>query len=142
MTRRRVPRKLRERLVAAAKNRCGYCLASAENTGLILHVEHLVPRSDGGATEESNLWLACADCNAYRSDQTVAEDPVTGELVRLFNPTQDKWADHFVWIRSGMLVMGITPIGRATVAALRMNRSNLVAARIRWINVGWHPPKD
>ena len=142
MTRPRVSRKLRERVIAAARNRCGYCLSSGEITGLVLHVEHIVPHSKGGATEEENLWMACADCNAYRSDQTVAEDPLTREQVRLFDPRRDRWSDHFMWVRGGLLMLRITPIGRATVAALRTNRRKLVAARRRWITVGWHPPAE
>ena len=37
-------------------------------------------------------------------------------------------------------IVGITAVGRATVQALKLNRSTLVAARRRWVEVGWHPP--
>nr|WP_277882007.1 hypothetical protein [Leptolyngbya sp. FACHB-541] len=37
-------------------------------------------------------------------------------------------------------VEGQTPVGRATIAALRMNNSVIVAARSRWVISGWHPP--
>ncbi len=36
----------------------------------------------------------------------------------------------------------MTPVGRATIAALNLNRPSLVKARQAWVAVGWHPPKD
>ena len=37
-------------------------------------------------------------------------------------------------------VVGLTAIGRATIAALRMNRSQLVRVRRMWGMMGEHPP--
>jgi hypothetical protein len=142
MKRPRVSPQVRERIVALAKNRCGYCLSSGRISGVMLQLDHLVPFADGGSTEESNLWLACADCNRYRSDRSVATDPETQRVVRLFNPRNDKWGEHFAWLNSGALILGTTENGRATVAALRLNRRILVDARQQWIAVGWHPPRD
>lgn len=39
-------------------------------------------------------------------------------------------------------IEGVTPIGRATVAALRMNRPLPVRARRVWVAAGMHPPRD
>ncbi len=41
-----------------------------------------------------------------------------------------------------ILLAGITPVGRATVIALRLNNEFLVEARAIWIEVGWHPPNE
>jgi hypothetical protein len=48
-------------------------------------------------------------------------------MTRLFNPRHDSWSAHFTW-RSAALV-GLTPIGRATVAVLAINTPRRVAAR-------------
>jgi hypothetical protein len=71
-----------------------------------------------------------------------AVDAVTGTLVRLFNPRLDRWPDHFAWADGGAIIVGTTPIGRATVAALQMNDRDIVAARRLWTAAGWHPPHD
>ena len=47
---------------AAAKNRCGYCLSPQHLVLAKLEIEHVVPRSRGGRSEESNLWLSCPLC--------------------------------------------------------------------------------
>src|SRR5271157_2919636 len=46
------------------------------------------------------------------------------------------------WSEGGSVITGRTPAGRATVAALHLNRPTLVLARRAWVAVGWHPPKD
>jgi len=102
----------------------------------------LFPESRGGSSEETNLWLACPHCNGAKSDRIDAPDPESGLMVRLFNPRRDVWAEHFTWVDGGAVIQGITPIGRATVAALNMNHEEIVSARRLWVEAGWHPPKD
>lgn len=58
----------------------------------------------------------------------VAHDPQTGEAAPLFNPRTDIWADHFEWT-DGREVVGRTPTGRATVAALNFNHPRRVLIR-------------
>lgn len=67
---------------------------------------------------------------------------ITGEVVRLFNPRHQLWLEHFAWAETGDYIAGLTPVGRATVVALNLNRPSLVKARRAWVSVGWHPPKD
>ena len=57
--------------------------------------------------------------------------------VPLFNPRQQSWAEHFAWSEDGTQV-----IGRATVAALKMNNPVSIRARKLWVSVGWHPPRS
>jgi hypothetical protein len=102
--------------------------------------DHLIPFSAGGTTIEENLWLACRRCNEFKGAQTQAPDPQSGEIVPLFSPRQQIWNDHFGWSEDGAVMIGKTPWGRATVEALRLNRSELVVARRLWISVGWWPP--
>ncbi len=133
---------LRHRVREQAANRCGYCLSPQHLVLGTLEIEHIVPRSKGGASEESNLWLACRLCNNFKSDQTESVDPQTNQRLPLFNPRQQAWADHFFWSDDGTRILGATPYGRVTVVALQLN--NLVAVMVRrnWVAAGWHPPKD
>ena len=60
MSRTYVPTWLRERVADAARHRCGYCLSSEAVVGAPMEIDHLIPESLGGLTEEDNLWLACS----------------------------------------------------------------------------------
>jgi hypothetical protein len=137
-----VPADLRERVVAAARHRCGYCLTAEAVVGLPMEIDHIVPEALGGLTVEDNLWLACQPCNGHKSKRVSEIDPMTDELVRLFDPRRQVWVDHFIWDNDGSRIVGLTPTGRATVVALQLNRAVLVAARKIWVAAGWHPPRD
>lgn len=137
-----VPKELRRRIAEHARHRCGYCLTSQKITGMHLDVEHIIPEARGGKTEEDNLWLACPDCNEFKGDRLEGIDPFTEEVVQLFDPRHQHWIDHFAWTAAGDEIVGLTAIGRATVAALKLNRALLIDARRMWVKVGWHPPKD
>jgi len=133
---------LRQRVAEAARYRCGYCLTAQRIIGPLLEVDHYLPESRGGSSEEDNLWLACPMCNGHKSDRIDAVDPERQTVVPIFNPRQQRWNEHFSWIEGGITVQGLTDIGRATVAALQMNHPDIVAARQLWVSVGWHPPDD
>lgn len=137
-----IPKELRQLVAEQARNRCGYCLSTEAITGITMEFEHLIPRVLGGPTTEANLWLACSPCNAYKGDRISARDPETGQIVRLFNPREQIWDEHFAWVDSGVRIVGKTAIGRATASALRLNRAPLVLARQAWVKAGWHPPHD
>ena len=107
----------------------------------LMHVEHIIPVGQGGTSDESNLWLACAWCNSYKAAKTHAVDPATGVLASLFNPRTHSWSEHFRWSDDGVEIVGQTPTGRATVAALQMNNPYTVPARRQWASAGWHPPR-
>lgn len=137
-----ISRALRERVAVQARRRCGYCLTTEQIVGTPMEIDHIIPESLGGQTEEDNLWLACSLCNDHKGDRIAALDPVSGELVRFFDPRHQVWTEHFAWTGAGERIVGLTPVGRATVIALSLNRASLVKARQAWITVGWHPPED
>lgn len=137
-----IGRRLRAQVLADAGGRCGYCHSSEEITGTPLDIEHVLPEALGGATHRANLWAACRQCNAIKGDHVTALDPLTGSLAAIFNPREQLWVEHFVWVDGGARISGRTPTGRATVTALALNRPLLVRARQRWIGVGWHPPDE
>jgi hypothetical protein len=142
MPRPRIPPALRARVAEEARHRCGYCLTPEAVAGYLMEVDHLIPWADGGPTTEDNLWLVCTGCNKRKGNRTTALDPESGRLTPIFDPRRNHWLKHFVWSTDGTLVVGLTPTGRATVAALSLNRPELVRARRRWVSVGWHPPTD
>lgn len=135
-----IPKIVRDRVAAEAGYRCGYCLTDQRVSGAQMHIEHLIPRARGGGSETSNLWLSCAWCNSYKATQTEAHDPESGERVALFNPRTQQWSKHFAWSDDGVQILGLTPSGRATVEALRLNNPYIVPARRLWVIAGWHPP--
>jgi hypothetical protein len=141
-SRRNVPLALGRRVRQRARHRCGYCLCSETLLGMPMEFDHLIPQAAGGTNREENLWLACRRCNAFKGTQTQARDPQSGERVALFNPRRQLWIDHFTWSEDGTEIIGKTPCGRATVAALRMNNAEIMVARRSWVSVGWWPPND
>ena len=142
MSRDYIPKALRKRVAAQAGHRCGYCRTSTFLVGTEFEIDHIVPESFGGRTEEENLWLACPTCNGHKSNRIAAADPATGEVVRLFDPRRQRWSEHFIWTASGDEIIGITPTGRATAEALQLNRPVLVYARWLWVKWRCHPPED
>jgi hypothetical protein len=130
----------RERVASAAHYQCEYCQTAQEISGAQMHIEHIIPLSQGGPSDESNLCLACAWCNSYKSAQTHGLDPETRNEVPLFNPRTQQWHDHFRWSQDGRYIIGLTAIGRATVDTLKMNNAFIVPARRHWVEAGWHPP--
>ena len=135
-----VPDSVRQQVDLDAGDRCGYCLTERRYTAKRLHLEHIIPIAAGGSSAIENLWLACDLCNSYKGAKTEAADPVTDDLVLLFNPRTQKWSEHFRWSEDGTQIIGLTATGRATVNALRMNNPILVEARRWWVKSGWHPP--
>ena len=109
----------REFVRRRADNRCEYCLLRQEHSQLTHHIEHIVAKQHGGRDDVDNLALACHRCNVHKGPNLTGMDPVSGELVLLFHPRRDRWAEHFLF--RGVWIQGTTPIGRATVHLLAMN---------------------
>ena len=105
-------------------------------------LDHIVPVAIGGEHDRNNLAAACYRCNEFKGSKTHALDTASGEVVRLYNPRTQRWHDHFAWANGGSHIIGLTPTGRATVVALRLNNEYLVEARLLWIARDWHPPID
>ncbi|HRJ42454.1 MAG TPA: HNH endonuclease signature motif containing protein [Caldilineaceae bacterium] len=110
--------------------------------GMPMEIDHLLPIALNGTSDEENLWLACPQCNRAKGVQTRAIDPDTGRSAPLYNPRTQLWAAHFAWQENGLYIIGISSIGRATVAALRMNNEWVLRARLVWIRAGIHPPVE
>lgn len=131
-------RATRRHVYERAQGCCEYCYTCEYNTGQSMHVEHIDPN---GGDELENLCLSCPSCNLSKGIANSATDPVSLELVPLFNPRKESWFDHFVWAENGLRIHGLTPVGRATVNRLKMNQPRLIRARNNWILASNHPPQ-
>lgn len=120
---------MRETTSDRAEDRCEYCQLEAFYFPGSFHVDHIEAYARTKSTELVNLAFACPPCNTYKSNKTEAEDPVTGKVVRLFNPRTDDWEKHFAWMDDGVTIEGLTEIGRATVFQLQMNDPSMVQQR-------------
>ena len=134
-----IPPSLRAEIVHRAGGRCEYCRLSQLGQEAAFHVDHVLPRAAGGPTTLDNLALACVSCSLRKWAKQTAIDPDTGEELALFNPRTDAWATQFRW--DGERVLPLTPTGRATVAALAMNRPLILAIRQEETARGRHPPE-
>ena len=93
-------------------------------------MDHIEPRSSGGATVLENLALACPSCNGHKWAHATGTDDASASEVELFNPRRQKWSDHFRWsAKDPLAIEGITPTGRATVSRLQMNAANMLVVR-------------
>ena len=129
---------LHAEVVLRAGNRCEYCKLSQLGQEATFHIDHVVPRAAGGPTVAGNLALACVSCSLRKWANQTATDPDAGEEVSLFNPRTQSWAEHFRWDMER--IVPLTATGRATVAALAMNRPVILAIRQEETARDRHPP--
>ena len=133
-----IPSALKHHVIKRAKLRCEYCGLAQAGQEAAFHIDHIIPFIAGGPTTADNLALACVSCSLRKGARKIAIDPRTGENANLFHPRRENWADHFAW--RGCQVMGLSSTGRATVAALRLNRTLIVGIRAEEKILGRHPP--
>lgn len=122
-----IPARLRRLVVLRAGNRCEYCRLAQQGQEATFHVDHILPRAAGGRSGAANLALACVSCSLRKEARRSAIEPKSNRRVALFHPRRQRWRDHFRW--EGLRIVGLTPTGRATVAALQMNRPLILAIR-------------
>jgi hypothetical protein len=135
-----IPVSLKQLVFDRARGMCEYCRSQAKFAIDPLVIDHIQPVSRDGKTIAENLALACQTCNNYKYTKTEALDPVTNQTVSLFHPRQMVWQDHFTWNEDVAQMIGITPIGRATIALFQTNRVGVVNMRRVLAIMGYHPP--
>lgn len=131
------PADLRRLVFARAEGCCEYCLLPQAATVYRHEPDHIIPRQHGGETTADNLALACIRCNRYKGSNVGSFDPETGNLVPLYNPRTQAWADHFRL--DGPIIEPLTPEGRVTVKILRLNDVARVEERVLLIELGLYP---
>ena len=121
------PEALRQAVRERAEKHCEYCrLPDVLPQILRFHLEHIVARQHGGVTSLENLAWSCQRCNLHKGPNLTGVNPDTSVVVKLFNPRQDQWPDHFAF--DGLKLIGLTATGRATIWLLKMNAEE----RLRW----------
>jgi len=140
MPRPRITTQQRQLVTERAQGYCEYCLSPADFATESFSIEHIIPLAQGGDNTLSNLALACQGCNGHKHSKVTAPDPLDGTSLRLYHPRKQQWHEHFAWSKDYTQIIGLTPIGRATVEALKMNRQNLLNLCRALYAIGEHPP--
>jgi hypothetical protein len=117
---------LREQVRQRAGCVCEFCGVSEVDVGGLLTLDHFQPQSKGGQDTFENLLYACAVCNQFKQDYW----PSKSESPRLWNPREELSSQHWVELEDGYWA-ALSPQGEFTIQRLRLNRSQLVAARQR-----------
>lgn len=130
----------RQAVKSRARACCEYCLNREDHASASFAIDHISPRSRGGNDELENLAFACAGCNGRKYNKVEAIDPALGLTTPLFNPRMDNWSEHFQWDATFTSLIGVSPIGRATVSELDLNRDALINIRTVLRASGKHPP--
>jgi len=100
--------------------RCEYCLLPQALVSTPFQFDHIIAQFHDGQTIADNLAYACFHCNNFKGPNVAGIDPATGEIIRLFHPRRDAFAEHFKW--EAEQIVGLTPVGRATIRTLRLNQ--------------------
>lgn len=140
MTSKHISPDIRRLVHDRAHNCCEYCYTQLGYSPDPFNVEHIWPRSKGGPASAENLALACFGCNNAKGTATTAIDPLTQTLVPLYHPRQQRWEDHFRWNSDCTELVGISAIGRATIALMKLNRPSLCRLRRVLFTANQHPP--
>ena len=122
-----------------AGHRCEYCRAPEVIFNFPFEVEHILPRASGVEETEAELALACRSCNVHKAARTSGTDPLSGTIVRLFNPRKDQWSEHFQALVATGEIHALTDIGRATIDRLKMNDEAQKTARRQWARLSLFP---
>jgi hypothetical protein len=117
---------------------CEYCRLPQAFSSTPFQIDHIIAEQHGGTTTASNLALACLADNNHKGPNLAGIDPSSGKKVWLFNPRRHKWTRHFRW--EGPVLVGRTPVGRATIVVLAINLPHRVAQREALIAEGVFPP--
>lgn len=131
---------LRRLVMARAHGCCEYCFSQMRYSSHSFALEHILPKKHGGKTVANNLALSCQGCNDHKHTKIKARDPLTGKLAALYHPRRQQWTEHFTWSADYLEIIGLTPTGRATTSALRLNREEVVNLRRVLLAFSEHPP--
>ena len=78
---------------------------------LSFELDHIIPIKHGGSSDLENLAYTCPHCIPYKGSDfaTIFKN----EIVRLFNPRSDGWAEHFEIVQGH--ITSKSKIGEASV---------------------------
>lgn len=71
-----IPRNLRQRIIERDGYYCVYCDEDLHDKEI--HIDHIIPESQGGPTTYNNLQVTCRKCNTSKG--TLTEEEFTRKL--------------------------------------------------------------
>ena len=85
MAKERIPVNLRRMVIERDGLRCVYCGVDLVNAEV--HLDHVIPESQGGATSYSNLQVTCRKCNLEKGVLTESqfEDKLRARAINILN---------------------------------------------------------
>jgi 5-methylcytosine-specific restriction endonuclease McrA len=122
-----IPEKLRKFVAKRAQYRCEYCHIHEKDAYFTHQIEHIISRKHGGATSQDNLAYACTNCNSNKGTDIATMLLPDKSLVRLFNPREHIWKDHFQNI--DCVFYAKSSIGEATIKILKFNAVERIIER-------------
>jgi hypothetical protein len=101
--------------------------------------DHVIAEKHGGPTTLDNLAWSCFYCNRFKGTDLASIDPVSGRIVRLYQPRTQHWHRHFDF--NGARIEGLTAAGRATSTLLHLNSADRLDFRLGLMEIGHYPPR-
>lgn len=134
-----IPAAMRREVRERANSSCEYCLLAEEDAYFPHEADHIISVKHRGRSIPENLAWSCFDCNRFKGSDIASLDTISDELVPLFNPRVEIWADHFQ-LDAGAII-SLTAIGRATAELLRFNLPQRVEVRASLMQANRYPPQ-
>jgi len=117
--------------------RCVYCAIEDWQYGGLdnFHIDHYRPKSKFARLEETitNLYLSCAICNRFKSNDWPAEPDDEHRVPAYPDPGNHDYVELFEVDLGSGVVAGNFPASRYVVERLFLNRAQLVRLRRIWV---------
>jgi hypothetical protein len=132
-----VSRTVKKLVIVRSGARCEYCRVPDYLSAFNYHIEHVVPLQHKGTDELDNLAYSCAPCNLKKGTNIGTLLRLDGPVVRLFNPRNQHWFDHFRVFEGR--IEPLTDTGLATINLLDLNHPSKVMERAALQSAGFYP---
>ena len=98
MSRKAIPKELRQKLKEQYECKCGYCGTPLEDK---FHIDHKHPHFNGGSDKEKNLMATCVSCNLQKGGRTLEDfrDLIADKLNQLKLVTNYEVAKRYNMIK-------------------------------------------
>jgi 5-methylcytosine-specific restriction endonuclease McrA len=74
-----------DRAYVLRNQRCSQCGRTPDEHGVVLHVDHKIPRDWGGTNDLENLQALCSECNEGKKNYYAAYDKYAEEIKQAIN---------------------------------------------------------
>lgn len=132
-----IPENVRNQVIQRANNRCEYCRRTETDSFIRFQVDHIISLKHGGDNSLENLAFSCPLCNSAKGTDLGTIIEPGGPIVRLFNPRNDNWFEHFD--TSEGVIHPKTEIASATIKLLDLNNVNRILERLDLASAGLFP---